>query len=112
MTALRVINLAVRFFLELAALAAFAYWGATLPASSLIRVAAAVTLPLVVGAFWGLFVAPKARIQTGRLGRAGLGLIVFLAAAAALFNRGHSTVGQAFAAVSIVSSLLVYALPQ
>jgi hypothetical protein len=112
MAALRVINLGVRFFLEIAALATFAYWGATLPASALIRIAAAVALPLTVAGFWGLFIAPKARIPTGRLGRAGLGLIVFLAAAAALFTRSHGALAQAFAAVAIISSLVVYALPQ
>jgi len=112
MSALRAVNLGVRFFLEMAALASFAYWGGTLPASSLIRIAAAVALPLVVAIFWGLFVSPKARIATGRLGRAGLGLIVFLAGALAVFDRGHGSMAQVFAAVAIVSSLLVYALPQ
>jgi uncharacterized protein DUF2568 len=112
MAALRAINLGVRFLLELAALTSFAYWGGTLPATSLIRIIAAITLPLIVAVFWGFFVAPKARIPTGRLGRAGLGLIVFLAGAAALFDRGHGSIAQAFAAVAIVSSLVVYALPQ
>ena len=112
MAALRAINLGVRFFLELAALAAFAYWGATLSASSLSRIAAALALPVAVGVIWGLFISPKARVPTGRLGRAGLGLVVFLAAAMALFDRGHAAAAQAFAAVAIMSSLVVYALPQ
>ena len=112
MAALRVINLGVRFLLELAALAVAAYWGATLQASAERRWTAALILPLAIALFWGAFVSPKARFPTGRLGRAGLGLLIFLAAATALFDRGHVASAQAFAAVALVSSLLVYALPQ
>ena len=36
----------------------------------------------------------------------------FLAAAAALQVRGHTTVALTFAALAVVSSLLLYALPQ
>ena len=112
MAALRVINLGVRFLLELAALAIAAYWGATLQTSVERRWAVALVLPLAIAFVWGAFVSPKARFPTGRLGRAGLGLVVFLAAAAALFDRGHVVSAQAFASVALVSSLLVYALPQ
>ena len=112
MAALRVINLGVRFLLELLALGAFAYWGGTLRAQSVVRVTVAVALPLVAAALWGIFISPKARISTGRLGQVGLGLVVFLAAAAALFDRGHVGLAAGFAAAAVVSSLLLYALPQ
>ena len=112
MATLRLINLAVRFVLELASLAAFAYWGWTLRVSTPLRVAAAIALPLLVGIFWGLFVAPRARMPTGRLGQAALGLLVFLLAAAALYSRGHSSGAVVFALIALASSLLLYALPQ
>ena len=112
MATLRVINLAVRFLLELAALAAFAYWAARLDASRGVRILLAILAPLVVAAFWGLLVSPKARFSTGRAGQVGLGLMVFLAAAAALFVRGQSVLGIAFACIAVVSSALLYALPQ
>jgi hypothetical protein len=112
MSPLRTINLAVRFLLELASLGSFAYWGATLPAGTALRSTAAVGIPLGVAVLWGIFISPKARIPTGTLGRAGLGLVVFLAAAAALHARGHSALAVAFAVVAVVSSLVVYALPQ
>lgn len=112
MTALRVFNLGVRFALELGTLAIVAYWGATLEASPARRWTAALVLPLMIAFFWGVFVSPKARIPTGRLGQAGLGLVVFLLAAAALADRGHTAYAQGFTVVAVVSSLLVYALPQ
>jgi Protein of unknown function (DUF2568) len=112
MAALRVINLGVRFLLELAALASFAIWGATLAAGVALRTTVAVALPVAVAAFWGIFISPKARIPTGRLGRAGLGLVVFLAAAAALYARGYVMPAEIFAAVAVGSSVLLYILPQ
>ena len=112
MSALRLINLGVRFLLELGALGAFSYWGATARASGALRAALAVILPLIVALLWGLFISPKARYSTGRAGQVGLGVIVFLVAALLLRERGHVTVAAAFAATSVVSSLLLYALPQ
>lgn len=112
MATLRVINLGVRFLLELAALAIFAYWGATLRAALAVRVIVAVLIPVAIAVIWGVFISPKARIPTGRLGRAGLGLVVFLGAAAALYGRDHGVPAAGFGAVAVVSSVLLYFLPQ
>jgi len=112
MGALRIINLGVRFLLELAALAAFGYWGATLRASGALRAVLAIVLPLAVAVVWGLFISPKARYSTGRPGQVGLGLIVFLVAALLLWQRGHVAVAATFAATAAASSALLYVLPQ
>ena len=112
MATLRVINLAVRFGLELAALAAVAYWAAHVDASAGARTALGILAPLVVAVFWGLFVSPKARFSTGRAGQVGLGLVVFLVAAGALLARGQLVLGTAFACTAVVSSAVLYALPQ
>jgi hypothetical protein len=54
---LDVANAALRFVLELAALAALAYWGWTTH-TGLLRVGWAVGLPLVAALVWGLFRVP------------------------------------------------------
>jgi hypothetical protein len=112
MSALRVINLGVRFLLELTALAAFGYWGATLRESGMLRVLLAMVIPLAVALLWGLFISPKARYSTGRSGQVGLGLLVFLAAALLLRERGHAAMATVFAVTSVISSALLYFLPQ
>jgi hypothetical protein len=112
MSALRGINLGVRFLLELCALAAFGYWGATVRASIVLRALLAIVIPLGVALVWGLFISPKARYSTGRPGQVGLGLIVFLVAALALRERGQVALAASFAVIALVSSALLYVLPQ
>lgn len=112
METIRVMNLAVRFLLELAALAAFAYGATHVDAMRGTRIVLAFLAPVAVAVFWGLFVSPKARYSTGHVGEVGLGLLVFLAASAALVARGQTTLGVAFACTAVVSSALLYILPQ
>jgi hypothetical protein len=92
--------------LELASLVAFGYYGATIRSTTMLRIGAAIMLPVFVAAFWGIFVSPKARVPTGIAGRAGLGLLVFLAAAALLGRRGHVGLAMTFAVVAVISSSL------
>jgi len=112
MEALRVLNLGVRFVLELCALAAFGYWAATIPAAMTMRIIAASSAVIAVGLFWGAFVSPKARFPSGRFGPVVLGLLVFLGAAALLWRRHHTSLAGAYAVVAVVSSAVLFALPQ
>jgi hypothetical protein len=109
---LRAGNLVVRFLLELAALAAFGYWGVTTAASRVVQVALAIVLPTTMAIVWGLFISPKARFPTRELGRASLGLVVFLLAAAALWGRDRTTLAMTYGCLAVVSSVLVFFLPQ
>jgi hypothetical protein len=112
MSTLRVINLGVRFLLELGALVAFGYWGATLRGSVAQRALVAIALPLAIALLWGLFISPKARYSTGRSGQVGLGLLVFLVAALLLRERGQVAMAATFAVTAVISSMLLYFLPQ
>ena len=80
-------NLALRFGLELCALAATAYWGATSGGRLGSRILLAVAAPLAVATVWALFVAPKAAIHTQPLVRFLVELAVFAVAALALLRR-------------------------
>jgi len=112
MDALRVGNLALRFILELAALAAFAYWGATTATAGVTRIGLAIALPSLLAVVWGLFISPKARIPTGAFGRAFLGLIVFLVAAAALWCRDRTALAMIYGSLAVISSMLILVWPQ
>lgn len=52
------VNAAVRFVLELCALAALGYWGFRTGSGPVVRIILAAGAPLLAGAAWALFGAP------------------------------------------------------
>jgi len=104
-------NLGVKFLLELAAIAAFAYWGASLD-GVLVSVTVGIAAPVSFVALWGLFAAPRSarRLPTGA--RVPFELSVFALAATALLAVEWTAVAIAFAAVVIVNAVLLTWLNQ
>jgi hypothetical protein len=81
----KVVNLAVRFLLEVAALTALGYAGWLLGPSAVMSAVLVVVLPLAAALVWGRWVAPKAdrrlpdpqrlAVELGVFGAAALGLV-------------------------------------
>ena len=109
---MRIANLVLRFLLELGALGAAGYWGATVPGGRPIKTALAIGAPVAVALVWGVFISPKALIPTGRYGRAILGFVVFSLAALALAARDRTPIAVVYWAVAFVSSVLLLLWPQ
>jgi Protein of unknown function (DUF2568) len=99
-------NLALKFLLELGALAAFAYWGAATWAGAA-AIAAAVAAPVVMAVVWGVFAAPTARRRLSLAARVPLELTVFGLAVAALAVAGSGTVAAVFGAAVAVNAVLL-----
>lgn len=99
------LNLALRFTLELCALAALAFWGAHVDASRAAALALAILAPLLAAVAWGLFVSPKAKIRAPGLIRLGVEGAVFLAAAGGLVVAGETGWAIAFSATVVVHEL-------
>lgn len=100
-------NLALRFVLELCALGALAYWGATAKVQMAGRIALAVAAPLTAAALWGLFVAPHARFDLGSVARLAVELVVFGTAIAALIARERSLLALTLGAVYVINRSLI-----
>jgi uncharacterized protein DUF2568 len=100
---LRDANLAVRFLLELAALAAVAWWGWTVSA------ALAIVLPLAVAVVWGLFVSPKAKFRVSRPIWYALQVVIFGVASLALASVWSVAAAVGFALV-VTANLTMLAL--
>jgi hypothetical protein len=83
-------NLALRFLLELSALAALAYGGAHLRAGPAARVALAIAAPLAAAVAWGAVVSPKARVRATAPVRLLVELTVFGAGVWALHAAGRA----------------------
>lgn len=107
---MKAINLAVRFLLELCALAAMAYAGYHTPLLEAGRVALAIAGPLALAVLWGLFAAHKAKYPPSRFWKALLGVVLLESAAVALVLVGQGVLAAVFAAVILVNSGVLYLL--
>ena len=107
--ALRGLALAVRFACEIGAVVAAAVWGADVTDGA-VSVIVAVVAALSACAVWGLWVAPKSPRRLADPARAGVELVVFGAAVAALCVAGHVAWGVALAVAAVVSAALSRAL--
>jgi hypothetical protein len=101
-------NLALRFFLELGALAGLGYWGFRTGASSIAKIGLGLGAPLLMAVVWGLFIAPKALIPAPTGLRVLLELVVFGSAVLALVRAGQPVIAGVFALLVIVNEILLF----
>jgi hypothetical protein len=104
-------NLAVKFVLELVALAGFAIWGASADGTAL-AVLLAIGTPVLAAALWGAFAAPRAKRRLPTQIRIPFELCVFALAAIGLALAGDAGVAAAFAIVVAVNAVLLTAFEQ
>jgi hypothetical protein len=102
------VNLAVRFLLELAALAAMAYWGWSQHTGPL-RFVFAIGVPLLAAILWFVFAVPQDPSRSGKapvpvpgIVRLVLELAIFGFAAWALYDSAKPTLGLILAIVAII----------
>ena len=93
-------NLGLRFVLELAMLAAFAYWGFTADAPFALRILLGVGAPVVAIVIWGAFIAPKAPRQLADPGRLALEVVLFGLASLALLMAGREVLALSLAVLA------------
>jgi hypothetical protein len=108
------INLAVRFILELAALAALAYWGWT-QHTGVLRYLLTVGLPVLGAVLWGVFAVPGDRSRSGDapvpvpgILRLLLELLLFGFAAWCLYDAGLVLLANIFGIVVLVHYIISY----
>jgi hypothetical protein len=104
-------NLALKFLLELGAIAAFAYWGAN-AADGVLSVLLAILAPVVMILAWGVFAAPKSERRLPGVARAPFELPVFAGAAVALLAAGSTAGAVLFGALVVVSAALLTVVGQ
>jgi hypothetical protein len=103
MQALRLVNLAIAFCLELAVLIAVCYWGFHL--SGTLRVVAGIGAPILFAVLWGVFAAPKASMPLHGAANVAFRIAWFACGAAALVLADRPTLGILLGAVYVLNSL-------
>ncbi|MEV7566879.1 YrdB family protein [Streptomyces tanashiensis] len=106
---LHVFNEGLAFLLELAALAALAWWGWESADHTALRLLLAIAAPGLAAVVWGLFAAPRARFHVPLAGVLLVKALVFGAAAVALDALGRPVWAVSFAAVALVNTALATA---
>jgi hypothetical protein len=105
-TAVKALNLGLRFGCEVAALVAVAWFGwRTTPVL-------AACFPLLVAVVWGVGIAPRARRRWPDPLRLIAELVVFAAATAAFVGVGQVIAGVVFAVLAVVTAGLVRVWPE
>jgi hypothetical protein len=103
---LRAASLALKFLVELAAFAAFAYWGAT-AGSGVTSVVLAIAAPAVAIVLWGLLAAPRSRRRLPTAPRIVFELSVFVLAIVALVAAGARGAAVVLAVLVAASTALL-----
>lgn len=110
MDALKILNLALRFLLELCMLAAVAFWGFKTQSSWLMKILLGIGLPVLIATLWGMFLAPKATRPLNGASFLTLELILFSTGALALFASGKPALGWVYTITVFVNKILLSVL--
>jgi Protein of unknown function (DUF2568) len=105
-------NLALRFLIELGALAAVAYWGVHTGQGLPLKIALGVGALLLLAVVWGTFVAPRAAVRLPRPTTFVLGLVILELAALALAIAGQRPLAIAYAVIVALNAVLLLAWQQ
>ena len=99
-----ILNLGLRFLLELAGVAALGYWGVNASSEPLTQAALGLGAPLGLIAVWALVVAPKATNGVAPAHRIVIGSALLLVAAVALGLAGRPAVAAGFALLVVANT--------
>ena len=112
MEAIKTANVVLRFLLELCILADLGYWGVQNGQRLLAKIGLGIGVPILAAVVWGLLGAPGSPWQLHDPLHLILELVLFGAAAVALFASGQRVLGMAFALVFVLNRALMYVWAQ
>ena len=107
MTVLEDTNLAVRFLLELAALAAVVHWGFRIGRNQFTRAVLGIGVPILMAVIWALFVPDDSAIDTEGPIKFAVEVLIFAAAVAALARIGRYRLAGALALAYSINRVLM-----
>ncbi len=107
LTAAQSANLALRVLLELAVLAALAFWGFQLHGPAGMRVLAGLGAPVAAAVVWGAFASPRAAVTLPPGATLAVQVAVLTAAVAALVHTGKPVVAAVLAVLAVLNGALI-----
>ncbi len=110
--ALQVINLSVRFFLEIGALLVAGYWGFKTGNTGWMKGLLGIGIPLVMAVLWGLMGSPKAPVQLSVPFRFLLETVVFGLPVLFLFSLGKISPTWIYGVIVVINRILMWVWEQ
>ena len=107
MDALKSINVAVRFLLEICVLISVGTWGFKTGSGWFIKILLGIGLPLLIAIIWGMFGAPKAAYHLAGLPLLVLEVLVFGSGVVALIATKNYSLVWGFAVIVIINKVLM-----
>ena len=107
MNALKSINLAVRFLLEICVLISVGYWGFNAGTGWFPRILLGIGAPLLIAVIWSMFGAPKAPYHLTGFMMFVLELVVFGSGVAALLATKNYPLARDFTVIVIINRTLM-----
>ncbi|MDM5247768.1 YrdB family protein [Lysinibacillus sp. G4S2] len=102
-----VLNLALRFLLEICVLMALGYWGLQTGKGIFFKLLLGIGAPVLVAIIWGTFGSPKAAIPADGILHIMLELGIFSLAVIALYATGRTQLAYVFAILIIINQILL-----
>ena len=112
MKLIKVINLTAAFFLEIAMIIAFGYFGFHYPQNILLKYLLMIALPVIAIVLWGYFAAPKSKHRLQQPYRILFALGIFSVSVFALNITGKTTLAAVFAIMVIFNQLFLFIFKQ
>ena len=112
MDALKSINLAFRFLLEICVLISVGYWGFKTDSGWILKTLLGIGVPLLIAIIWGTLGAPKAAYHLTGFSLLALEVVVFGSGVAALFATKNYSLAWVFVVIIIVNRFLMFVWKQ
>ncbi len=103
----KILNLALRFILELILLFSIGYWGFHFGSGLVAQVALGIGLPLLTAVIWGMTISPKAKVKLPLAVVLLIEFLIFATAVACLIDSGFITFAIVFAIVAMANRFFV-----
>ena len=107
MQGLKLLNLALRFGLEVAMLVSYGYWGFRTGSSPLIRWLLGMGAPLLAATIWGLWMAPRAKRRLAGAAFWVVELVLFGLAGWALYSTWLVSLSKWFVGFYLLNRILM-----
>ncbi|WP_281281441.1 YrdB family protein [Paenibacillus dokdonensis] len=104
---LKILNLLLRFILELILLFSLCYWGLHVQLGVFMQIVLGLGLPVLAAVAWGLFISPKASVRVPLFVVLFIEAILFAAAVLCFISSGFVTFAVIFGVLAVVNRFII-----